>query len=96
MAIATPATYVKNPLSVFELDFEENLRVIRQCVKYQKRVIFPSTSEVYGDPAILMPLIHPVEVKPPAQRSHDFGVASMVLDPPLAIPPGAAPINARV
>ncbi len=48
VAIATPATYVKEPLRVFELDFEANLRVIRQCVKYGKRVIFPSTSEVYG------------------------------------------------
>ncbi len=48
VAIATPKTYIENPLGVFELDFEENLRIIRQCVKYQKRVIFPSTSEVYG------------------------------------------------
>jgi nucleoside-diphosphate-sugar epimerase len=48
VAIATPMTYVKNPLRVFELDFEENLRVVRQCVKYGKRVVFPSTSEVYG------------------------------------------------
>jgi len=48
VAIATPATYVKNPLKVFELDFEENLKIVRQCVKYKKRLIFPSTSEVYG------------------------------------------------
>ncbi|HQI00544.1 MAG TPA: bifunctional UDP-4-keto-pentose/UDP-xylose synthase [Deltaproteobacteria bacterium] len=48
VAIATPKTYIENPLGVFELDFEENLRIIRQCVKYRKRVIFPSTSEVYG------------------------------------------------
>ncbi|KAF0218679.1 MAG: NAD-dependent epimerase/dehydratase family [Geobacteraceae bacterium] len=48
VAIATPVTYVKDPLRVFELDFEENLKIIRQCVKYSKRVIFPSTSEVYG------------------------------------------------
>ncbi len=48
VAIATPAEYVKNPLRVFELDFEENLRVIRYCAKYGKRVLFPSTSEVYG------------------------------------------------
>jgi nucleoside-diphosphate-sugar epimerase len=48
VAIATPATYVKDPLRVFELDFEENLKIIRQCVKYRKRVVFPSTSEVYG------------------------------------------------
>jgi nucleoside-diphosphate-sugar epimerase len=48
VAIATPATYVKNPLAVFELDFEANLRIIRLCVKHKKRVVFPSTSEVYG------------------------------------------------
>lgn len=48
VAIATPMAYVKKPLAVFELDFEENLRVVRQCVKYGTRIIFPSTSEVYG------------------------------------------------
>ena len=48
VAIATPIEYVRNPLRVFELDFEENLKVVRQCVKYNKRIIFPSTSEVYG------------------------------------------------
>lgn len=48
VAIATPIEYVRSPLRVFNLDFEENLRVIRYCVKYHKRVIFPSTSEVYG------------------------------------------------
>ncbi len=48
VAIATPATYVKEPLRVFELDFEENLRIVRDCVKYRRRLVFPSTSEVYG------------------------------------------------
>lgn len=48
VAIATPATYVREPLRVFELDFEANLPIIRDAVKYNKRVIFPSTSEVYG------------------------------------------------
>ncbi len=48
VAIATPKVYVTDPLRVFELDFEENLRIVRQCVKYKKRVVFPSTSEVYG------------------------------------------------
>jgi nucleoside-diphosphate-sugar epimerase len=41
VAIATPATYISDPLRVFELDFEANLPLIRQCVKYHKRVIFP-------------------------------------------------------
>ena len=48
VAIATPATYVKDPLRVFELDFEANLPIVRQCVKHKKRILFPSTSEVYG------------------------------------------------
>jgi UDP-4-amino-4-deoxy-L-arabinose formyltransferase/UDP-glucuronic acid dehydrogenase (UDP-4-keto-hexauronic acid decarboxylating) len=48
VAIATPIEYVRNPLRVFELDFEENLRIVRYCAKYGKRLIFPSTSEVYG------------------------------------------------
>ena len=48
VAIATPIEYTRNPLRVFELDFEENLRVVRYCVKYKKRIVFPSTSEVYG------------------------------------------------
>ena len=48
VAIANPAQYVQNPLRVFELDFEANLEVVRKCAKYKKRVIFPSTSEVYG------------------------------------------------
>jgi len=48
VAVATPALYVQDPLRVFELDFEANLQVIRQCVEHKKHVIFPSTSEVYG------------------------------------------------
>ena len=48
VAIATPAIYVSDPLGVFELDFEANLEIIRACVHYNKRVVFPSTSEVYG------------------------------------------------
>ncbi|MGD8925758.1 MAG: bifunctional UDP-4-amino-4-deoxy-L-arabinose formyltransferase/UDP-glucuronic acid oxidase ArnA [Thioalkalispiraceae bacterium] len=48
VAIATPIEYTRNPIRVFELDFEENLKIVRYCVKYNKRIIFPSTSEVYG------------------------------------------------
>ncbi|MEO8836014.1 MAG: bifunctional UDP-4-keto-pentose/UDP-xylose synthase [Caldimonas sp.] len=48
VAIATPATYVREPLRVFELDFEANLPIVRAAVKHRKRLVFPSTSEVYG------------------------------------------------
>jgi len=48
VAIATPGMYVEDPLAVFELDFEANLPIIRACARYGKRILFPSTSEVYG------------------------------------------------
>lgn len=47
-AIASPLVYVQNPLKVFELDFEANLKIVKYAVKHNKRVVFPSTSEVYG------------------------------------------------
>lgn len=47
-AIANPARYIREPLTVFELNFESNLRIIRACVRHNRRLIFPSTSEVYG------------------------------------------------
>lgn len=46
--IATPKTYILEPLRVFEIDFEANLAIVRMCVKAKKRVIWPSTSETYG------------------------------------------------
>jgi len=48
VAIATPATYVQEPLRVFELDFEANMPIVRAAVRYRKHLVFPSTSEVYG------------------------------------------------
>lgn len=48
VAIATPSTYVNQPLRVFELDFEANLPIVRSAAKYGKHLVFPSTSEVYG------------------------------------------------
>jgi nucleoside-diphosphate-sugar epimerase len=48
VAIATPKMYVEDPIAVYNLDFEMNVSIIKQCVKYHKRVVFPSTSEVYG------------------------------------------------
>ena len=48
IAVATPATYVTDPMKVFNLDFESNLPIIRHALKYNTRLVFPSTSEVYG------------------------------------------------
>lgn len=48
VGVARPTFYIRHPLRTFELDFEMNLKVVRMCLKHGKRVIFPSTSEVYG------------------------------------------------
>jgi nucleoside-diphosphate-sugar epimerase len=48
VAIATPARYIEDPLSVFELAFAANLPIVRHAVEYRKRLVFPSSSEVYG------------------------------------------------
>jgi nucleoside-diphosphate-sugar epimerase len=47
-AIASPALYVQDPIRVFELDFEMNLEIIKMVLEAKKRLVFPSTSEVYG------------------------------------------------
>lgn len=48
VAIATPATYVQSPVKVFELDFQANLSIVQDAVRFNKHLIWPSTSEVYG------------------------------------------------
>ncbi len=48
VGVAKPMYYIKNPVWTFELDFEQNLKVVKMCVKHGKRVLFPSTSEVYA------------------------------------------------
>ncbi|HOG14935.1 MAG TPA: bifunctional UDP-4-keto-pentose/UDP-xylose synthase [Synergistales bacterium] len=48
VGVAKPAFYITNPVMTFHLDFEANLKIVRMCVRHGKRVIFPSTSEVYG------------------------------------------------
>ena len=46
--VAKPALYVKRPLYVYELDYEQNVKIARLCAEHRTRIIFPSTSEVYG------------------------------------------------
>ncbi len=48
VAVANPSVYVSDPLFVYQLDYEANLKVVKMCVAHQKHLIFPSTSEVYG------------------------------------------------
>ncbi len=48
VALANPSVYVNHPLEVFELNFIENLKIAKLCVRHDKRLIQFSTCEVYG------------------------------------------------
>ncbi|MGD9649765.1 MAG: bifunctional UDP-4-keto-pentose/UDP-xylose synthase [Dongiaceae bacterium] len=82
VAIATPSAYVTKPLAVFELDFEANLAVIRDCVQFKKRVIFPSTSEVYGmcDDPEFKEETSPLVMGPAHKHRWIYGASKQLLD----------------
>ena len=48
IAYANPSLYISKPLDVVNLNFFQNIELINRCVKYKKRLIQFSTSEVYG------------------------------------------------
>jgi nucleoside-diphosphate-sugar epimerase len=82
VAIANPAQYVTHPLRVFELDFEANLSVVRHCVKYGKRLIFPSTSEIYGmsPDAVLDEETSPLVYGPIEKQRWIYAASKQLLD----------------
>ena len=48
IAICNPALYVTDPIQTFRVGFLGNLKVCDLCLKYDKRLVQYSTSEVYG------------------------------------------------
>jgi len=47
-AIADPAVYCKDPIKVLQIDLEATQEVVRLCHKLKKKLVFSSTSEVFG------------------------------------------------
>jgi UDP-glucose 4-epimerase len=47
-AIADPKQYVANPLSVLHIDLKASIEIFRLAALYRTKVIFSSTSEIYG------------------------------------------------
>lgn len=82
VAIANPAQYVTDPLRVFELDFEANLQVARHCVRYGKRLLFPSTSEIYGmaEDAVLDEETSPFVYGPVNKQRWIYAASKQLLD----------------
>ncbi|GHV52160.1 NAD-dependent dehydratase [Synergistales bacterium] len=80
--IAKPAYYLKKPLWTFELDFEQNLKIVRACVDLGKRLIFPSTSEVYGmnDGGELLEDTSPLTVGPVSKTRWIYSCSKQMMD----------------
>jgi UDP-glucose 4-epimerase len=47
-AIADPKRYVQEPLTVLEIDLQATLNILKMASKNKTKVIFASTSEIYG------------------------------------------------
>ncbi len=47
-AIADPRVYVEDPLRTMEMDLVAGLQVVEAASRYGKKIVFTSTSEVYG------------------------------------------------
>jgi nucleoside-diphosphate-sugar epimerase len=82
VAIANPLQYVRDPLRVFELDFEANLAIVRQCARHRKRIVFPSTSEVYGmcSDAVLDEHASPMVYGPIERQRWIYACSKQLLD----------------
>lgn len=82
VAIATPMSYVREPLRTFELDFEANLPIVRMAAKHKKRLLFPSTSEVYGmcDDAEFDPYVSHLVLGPIDKQRWIYSCSKQLLD----------------
>jgi len=74
VAIATPATYVREPLRVFELDFEANLPIIRPLRQVQETRGLPlDFGGLRGEPGQgVRSRHHGTRARPPSTSSAGF------------------------
>lgn len=48
IALPYPESFIRDPVLTFDLTFLHNLNIIRKCTETSTRIVFPSSSEVYG------------------------------------------------
>ena len=81
IAHANPGIYVKRPLDVFYLNFNENLRITEECVRHGKRLIQFSSCEVYGKTAAAAFPDAVVDPEDPALATFSEDAANFILGP---------------
>ena len=81
IAYANPGLYVKMPIEVFDLNFTENLKIAKACLKFEKRLIQFSTCEVYGKTPASFLNGHLVNSEDPALATFSEDSTNFILGP---------------
>jgi nucleoside-diphosphate-sugar epimerase len=81
IAYANPGLYIRMPLEVFRLNFQENLKIAEACVKYKKRLIQFSTCETYGRSAASLKHANLVDPEDPIHATFNEDESEFILGP---------------
>jgi nucleoside-diphosphate-sugar epimerase len=81
IAYANPGLYIRIPLEVFRLNFQENLKIAESCVRFKKRLIQFSTCEVYGRTAASLKHAQPADPEDPIHATFSEDESEFILGP---------------
>jgi len=81
IAYANPGLYIRMPLEVFRLNFQENLKIAEACVRHDKRLIQFSTCEVYGRTAASLPHAALTDPEDPVHATFSEDGSEFILGP---------------
>lgn len=81
IAHANPGMYVRIPLEVFRLNFDENMKIAESCVRKGRRLIQFSSCEVYGKTIAAIAPEHLKDPEDPALATFDEDMSPFILGP---------------
>jgi len=81
IAYANPGLYIRIPLEVFHLNFQENLKIAEACVRHKKRLIQFSTCEVYGRTAASLKHANLTDPEDPVHATFKEDDSEFILGP---------------
>jgi nucleoside-diphosphate-sugar epimerase len=81
IAYANPGLYIRMPLEVYRLNFEENLKIAEACVRHNKRLIQFSTCEVYGRTAATLKHANLADPEDPIHATFSEDESEFILGP---------------
>jgi nucleoside-diphosphate-sugar epimerase len=81
IAYANPGLYLRIPIEVFRLNFQENLKIAEACVRHQKRLVQFSTCEVYGRTAATLKHARLADPEDPIHATFSEDESEFILGP---------------